>query len=91
MVKDRIGFSYTIDVSSMRRSGGFRLYWNEDKVNFDLISLSSHHNSVKSPKEGEYGALLVLMGGRMLRINTELRNLIQHLCDGVDVPIFVRR
>ena len=43
MVKERIGYTNAIGVASTGRSGGLCLFWQEDKVQFELVSFSSHH------------------------------------------------
>lgn len=42
-IKERIGFSNAFGVASRGKSGGLCVFWNEEKVDFNLVSYSQNH------------------------------------------------
>lgn len=88
-VKRRIGYSNAVGVASMGRSRGLCLFWQVDRVQFDLISFSSHHICGDVKKGGLSWRFVGIYGWADTSNKYRTWELIHQLCEDVTIPILL--
>ena len=88
-VKERIGYSSAVGVASTGRSGGLCLFWQEDRVNFDLISFSNHHICGDVKKRDLTWRFVGIFGWADASNKYRTWELIHQLCEEVTIPILL--
>lgn len=88
--KERIGFSNALGVSSIGRSGGLCIFWKNENISFDLISLSQNHTCGEVVNRGDVHWRFIGIYGWLEEENKHKnRALIRSLCEGYEGPIVI--
>lgn len=89
-LKERVGFSNAIGVSSIGLSGGLCLMWNEDSISFTLVSFSQNHicGDIIS-KGGKRWRFIGLYGWPEEFNKHKTWDLMRVLCEHTQLPIVV--
>ena len=86
--KDRLGFSNSVGVSSIGRARGLCLFWKDDKVTVNLVSISPNHMCGDvAGKEGGHWRFVGVYGWPEDENKHKTWDLIKTLCDEYAGPI----
>ncbi|XP_057247549.1 uncharacterized protein LOC130589924 [Beta vulgaris subsp. vulgaris] len=86
--KDRLGFSSSVGISSIGRSGGLCLFWKDEKVSLTLVSFSHNHMCGDVvDNRGLQWRFVGIYGWPEEENKHKTWNLIRSLCDEYEGPI----